>query len=89
MPDCPTEYDYRENGYWHICRALQMASADPRHQYDNYNDATKYRRTGELLEVSFQPLFIEGIPDGSSKMVITGKKDYPKEKVCVCVCVNA
>ena len=79
-PENPSEYDYRENGYWHICRALQMSSADPAHQFDNYNDATKYRRTGELLEVSFQPLFIEGVPNGSSKTVIRGRDSYPMEK---------
>jgi hypothetical protein len=51
-PEDPTEYDFRENGYWHICKALQMFPADPRFEYDNYNDATKYRTTGELMEVS-------------------------------------
>jgi hypothetical protein len=35
---------HRENGYWHICKALQMVSSDPHHQYDRYNDATVYRR---------------------------------------------
>lgn len=79
-PDNPSEYDYRENGYWHICRALQMSSADPSHQFDNYNDATKYRRTGELMEVSFQPLFIEGLSNGSSKMVIRARDSYPRDK---------
>lgn len=68
------------NRYWHISKALQMYPSDPQHQYDNYNDATKYRRTGELMEISFQPLFIEGIPDGSSKLVIMDKPGYPKEK---------
>lgn len=79
-PENPTEYDFRENGYWHICKALQMFPADPRFEYDNYNDATKYRTTGELMEVSFQPLFIEGLPDGSSRGIIEGKHDYPKDK---------
>jgi hypothetical protein len=57
-----------------------MYPSDPQHQYDNYNDATKYRRTGELMEVSFQPLFIEGIPDGSSKRVIKKRDGYPEDK---------
>ena len=67
-----------------------MFSADPQHQYDNYNDATKYRKTGELMEVSFQPLFIEGIPGGSSKYVIIRKPSYPlkDEKIGISVDVD-
>lgn len=76
----PSEYDYRENGYWHICRALQMFSADPRFMYDNYNDATQYRTTGELMEVSFQPLFIEGISGGSSQFRIRKRDLYPIDR---------
>jgi hypothetical protein len=33
-PDLASEYDYRENGYWHICKALQMFSSDPRFKFD-------------------------------------------------------
>ena len=69
--------------YWHICRALQMSSADPHQQYDNYNDATKYRRTGELMEVAFQPLFIEGVANGSHKCVITKLEGYPIDDECL------
>ena len=79
-PETPSEYDYRENGYWHISRALQMSTADPHHQYDQYNDATQYRVTGELMEISFQPLFIEGVTNGSSKRVIQKKAGYPMDK---------
>jgi hypothetical protein len=32
------------------------------------------------MQVSFQPLFIEGLPDGSSRLIIEGKHDYPKDK---------
>jgi hypothetical protein len=60
------EYDYRVNGYWHIARALQMAGRDPHEMGDTYSDATRYRRTGELMEVTFQPVFVEGMPDGSN-----------------------
>lgn len=36
------DYDYRENGYWHIARALQMAGRDPHEAGDTYSDATRY-----------------------------------------------
>lgn len=35
------DYDYRQNGYWHICRALQMAGRDPQEMGDTYSDATR------------------------------------------------
>ena len=54
-----------------------MFPSDPRFEFDNYNDATKYRTTGELMEVSFQPLFIEGQPDGSSRRIICDRHNYP------------
>lgn len=38
---CDGEYDYRENGYWHIARALQMAARDPHETGDTYSDATR------------------------------------------------
>lgn len=79
-PETPSEYDYRENGYWHVCRALQQSGANPQHKYDNYNDATQYQKTGELLEVSFQPLFVEGLASGSSRAVISTKDAYPVDK---------
>ncbi len=60
------EYDYRVNGYWHIARALQMSGRDPHEVGDTYSDATRYRKTGELLEITFQPVFVEGEPDGSN-----------------------
>ena len=53
-----------------------MFSADPQHRYDNYNDATRYRVTGELMEVSFQPQFIEGLADGSSRY-------HPPDPQCI------
>jgi hypothetical protein len=80
LPDNPGEYDYLENGHWQIATSLQMSSADPHHQYDNYNDCTKYRRTGELMEVTFAPIFREGIPNGSSKEVVQKRKGYPPEE---------
>lgn len=55
--DQKNEYDYREK-YWHICTALQTAKADPSYKNDWFNDATRYRKTGELLEVSFEPVCI-------------------------------
>lgn len=79
---------YCKNRYWHIAKALQMSSADPHHQYDNYNDATQYRTTGELMEISFQPLFVEGVANGSSRRVIQQKEgdSFKKNHVCVCPC---
>ena len=65
MPD-EEDYDYRENGYWHIAKALQMAGKDPHEEGDTYSDATRYRKTGELMEVTFQPVFVEKMPDGSN-----------------------
>lgn len=32
------------------------------------------------MEVSFQPLFIEGIPDGSSKRIIKKRDGYPEDR---------
>lgn len=66
--------------YWHICKALQMFPSDPRFSYDKYNDMTKYRTTGELMEVSFQPRFKEGVPNGSSRMVIRKRDNYPMDR---------
>ena len=66
--------------YWHICKALQMFPSDPRFSYDKYNDITRYRVTGELMEVSFQPKFKEGVPNGSSKEVITKRENYPADR---------
>lgn len=69
-PDDPTEYDFRENGYWHICKALQMFPSDPRFQFDNYNDATKYRTTGELMEVSCLTQISSGCAEKQSTLTI-------------------
>jgi hypothetical protein len=53
-----------------------MASQDPAETYDNYSDATRYRKTGELMEVAFQPVFIEGQHDGSSKHAIERRPGF-------------
>jgi hypothetical protein len=53
-------YDHRTDGYWHICMALQSSGRDPTHELDDFADAVKYRRTGELMEVSFEPTWVNG-----------------------------
>ena len=67
-----------------------MFSADSRHKNDQYNDASKYGTTGELMEISFQPLFIEGVADGSSRRVIRSRPNYPEgeEDVGITTFVN-
>lgn len=38
--------------------ALQSTRDDPSHAHDDFCDATLYRKTGELMEVSFEPTFV-------------------------------
>lgn len=59
------------NRYWHIARALQMASQDPAEAYDNYNDATRYRKTGKFFHVPFS------LDESDLRLCVL---------VCVCVC---
>ena len=62
-------YDYRENGYWHICRSQLMfrnESADDRRYQDApntgiYHDDRAAMR-GALIEATFEPTWVEYIP---------------------------
>jgi len=58
-PENGHAYDYRENGYWHICRALQMSSQDPQQLFDRYNDATRCTHLGALQISSSGTLFLK------------------------------
>jgi len=57
-------YDYRENGYWHICRTQQMRAAEITQKMEKeakvqacYHDDSRFMRGG-LLEVTFEPVFV-------------------------------
>ena len=61
-------YDYRENGYWHICRSQLMFrnETDPSRRYDApcsavYHDDRASMR-GSLIEATFEPVWIEYTP---------------------------
>lgn len=52
-------YDYRENGYWHICRSQVMfRGADSSASY--HDDRVCMR--GALIEATFEPTWVEHIP---------------------------
>lgn len=57
-------YDYREHGYWHICRTQVMRAAEITQKLEAhtkiqrcYHDDSRFMRGG-LLEVTFEPVFI-------------------------------
>lgn len=57
-------YDYREHGYWHICRTQVMRASEITTKLEHqtkvqpcYHDDSRFMRGG-LLEVTFEPLFI-------------------------------
>jgi hypothetical protein len=62
-------YDYRENGYWHICRSQVMfrnESSNDRRYTDApnsgiYHDDRASMR-GALIEATFEPTWVEHIP---------------------------
>ena len=62
-------YDYRENGYWHICRSQVMfrneSSSDRRYtdapNSGIYHDDRASMR-GALIEATFEPAWVEYIP---------------------------
>ena len=62
-------YDYRENGYWHICRSQVMfrnENANDRRYTDApnsgiYHDDRASMR-GALIEATFEPTWVEHIP---------------------------
>ena len=61
-------YDYSENGYWHICRSQLMfrKETDPSRRYDApcsavYHDDRASMR-GSLIEATFEPAWIEYTP---------------------------
>ena len=75
-------YDYRENGYWHICRSQIMfrnESSDDRRYYEApntgiYHDDRASMR-GALIEATFEPVWVQYIPWGLKRTV--GAKRAP------------
>jgi len=68
-------YDYRQNGYWHICRSQLMFrnEIDASRRYDApcssvYHDDRAAMR-GALIEATFEPVWIEFAPWAPSKGV--------------------
>jgi hypothetical protein len=63
-PTTKTEgYDYREHGYWHICRTQVMRASEITTKLEQqtkiqrcYHDDSRFMRGG-LLEVTFEPVF--------------------------------
>ena len=62
-------YDYRENGYWHICRSQVMfrnESFDDRRFQDASNVGVyhddRVSMRGALIEATFEPVWVEYIP---------------------------
>ncbi len=57
-------YDYREHGYWHICRTQVMRQAEITQKLEQhtkiqrcYHDDSRFMRGG-LIEVTFEPNFV-------------------------------
>lgn len=57
-------YDYREHGYWHVCRTQVMRAAEITQKLEQqmkvqscYHDDSRLMRGG-LLEVTFEPVFV-------------------------------
>jgi len=68
-------YDYRQNGYWHICRSQLMFrnETDASRRYDApcssvYHDDRAAMR-GALIEATFEPVWVEFAPWAPSKGV--------------------
>lgn len=64
-PDLIIEnYDWRENGYWHICRSQVMKSSEVSYKSTSsvrqkcYLDDSRLMR-GSLLEVNFEPIWVQ------------------------------
>lgn len=58
------QYDYRENGYWHVCRTQQMRAAEITQKMESqskvqacYHDDSRFMRGG-LLECTVEPVFV-------------------------------
>jgi hypothetical protein len=71
-------YDYRENGYWHICRSQLMFrnESDPLRRYDApcsavYHDDRAAMR-GSLIEATFEPGWVEYAPWAPARGVKRG-----------------
>jgi len=81
------DYDYRENGYWHICRSQLMfrnESADDRRYQDApntgiYHDDRAAMR-GALIEATFEPTWIEYIPWEHRRGVKRVHVDPPRQQ---------
>lgn len=64
-PNKKEGYDYRENGYWHVCRTQQMRAAEITQKLESqckvqacYHDDSRFMRGG-LLECTVEPVFIK------------------------------
>ena len=53
-------YDYRENGYWHICRSQVMFRSGSGSGAVYHDDRVTLR--GALIEATFEPVWVEHIP---------------------------
>ena len=82
------DYDYRENGYWHLLRSQVMARTeaadDWRYEASNkgvyYDDRVGLR--GALLEGTFEPVWVEHIhwkPKKGEKRVAEDEPQQPKK----------
>lgn len=61
-------YDYRDHGYWHICRTQVMRQAEITQKLEQhtkvqrcYHDDSRFMRGG-LIEVTFEPHFVRNRP---------------------------
>lgn len=61
-------YDYRENGYWHVCRTQQMRASEITQKLEAqgkvqscYHDDSRFMRGG-LLECTVEPVFVKHRP---------------------------
>lgn len=66
-------YDYRENGYWHICRTQVMFRGGG--SASVYHDDRAGALQGALLEGTFEPVWIEYTP-WKKPLMLAGKRNF-------------
>lgn len=76
-------YDYREHGYWHICRTQVMRQAEITQKLEAhtkiqrcYHDDSRFMRGG-LIEVTFEPHFVRHKKLMPSKIKAVSKVPLP------------
>jgi hypothetical protein len=76
-------YDYRDHGYWHICRTQVMRQAEITQKLEAhtkiqrcYHDDSRFMRGG-LIEVTFEPHFVRYKTLGPKKIKVVSRVPLP------------